>query len=460
MKEREMAEVDFEESRSPERAETTGTTVAGASVEMRELLRNASLTEQFVLDHPELVRLNAQLRGLGKPVDIDELARQIREKRRMSRELDDYRHEINVIAKKGRDVTPEERERARTLKPVVRELETKLSAIQEEVKTNFSWLPNLTAPEVPLGDESANRILRQVGTPRRFDFQPESHVQLGVRLDLLNFAGAARVVGKGFYYLKNELVLIRQALTMMTTRHLVEQGFTPVVSPLVARERTLFGTGYFPFSEGDSFAINRLEGASLIGTSEQTLVAQHMDEVLEEAQLPLRYLCDSPCFRTEGGNYGKMTQGMLRVHQFHKLEQIIFCRPEESEQWQQVALDNEEWLLQQLEIPYQVVLISAQDMGAPGYKKFDLEGWIPTQEKYVELTSNTNLTDFQTRRLNIRARDRETGKFFFPHTISATAFSDRLLIAIVETYQQQNGTILIPEKLQPFLGGLTEIARA
>jgi seryl-tRNA synthetase len=430
---------------------------AQAPPEKRALLKNASLTEQFVLDHPYLVTMNNEMRGVGMEINVDELARLIRDRRRLAREVDEYRHEINVIAKKGRDITDEERQRAREIRPLLKERETELSAVQEASNDQFSRLPNLTAPEVPAGGADENLTLMQVGEPRRFDFEPQSHVQIGETLDLLDMARAVKVVGKGFYYIKNELVLIRQALVTMVMKYYLERGFAPMMSPLLAKERTLYGTGYFPFAVGDSFGVTRLEGVSLIGTSEQTLVAQHIDELLAAKALPLKYVCDSACFRTEAGNYGKMTQGMLRVHQFHKVEQIIFCAPDESEHWQEEALRNEEWLLGQLELPYQVVLIACQDMGAPGYKKYDLEGWIPTQGKYVELTSNTNLSDFQTRRLNIRYRDPATGKTLFPHTISATAFSDRLLVALLENYQQADGSVQIPQALRPFLGGLTSI---
>jgi len=220
--------------------------------------------------------------------------------------------------------------------------------------------------------------------------------------------------------------------------------------PAAARERTLFGTGYLPFFPED---IYRIEGQDLclIGTSEQTLVGYHADEMLPAESLPLRYCAFSPCFRTEAGAYGKAARGAFRVHQFHKVEQIVFCRPEESEQWHEACLQHETALMDLLEIPYRVVRVCVGDLAAPGYKKYDVEGWFAGFGGYRETHSNTNLLDYQTRRLNIRARAEEG--LIYPHTISATMITDRALLAIIENNQQADGSVIVPPVLRPALGG-------
>jgi seryl-tRNA synthetase len=222
------------------------------------------------------------------------------------------------------------------------------------------------------------------------------------------------------------------------------------MTPCVAKERTLFGTGYLPFCAAETYALEN-ENLALIGTSEQTLVGYHADETLNPEEMPLRYCAFSPCFRTEAGSYGKASRGIFRVHQFHKVEQIIFCMPEDEEKCHEECLVNEEALLKDLEIPYRVVDVCVGDMGAPGYRKYDIEAYFAGFGGYREVTSNTNLTDFQSRRLNIRYKGKE-GKKGLVNTISATAVTDRVAIAILENNQQEDGTVLIPKALQPLTG--------
>ena len=240
-----------------------------------------------------------------------------------------------------------------------------------------------------------------------------------------------------------------QALFFWVQQQLVSRGFTLFMTPCVAKERTLFGTGYLPFFADQTFNLKD-EDLALIGTSEQTLVGYHADDVLEGKDLPLCYTAYTPCFRTEAGSYGKASKGIVRVHQFHKVEQIIFCKPEDSVKYHDFCLENEEYLLQQLGLPYHVVNVCVGDLGAPGYKKYDIEAFFPSFGGYREVTSNTNLTEFQSRRLNIRYKDGDDKGFV--HTISATAATDRMLICIMENYQQPDGSIIIPEVLRPYTG--------
>ncbi len=397
----------------------------------------------YVINNFDAVVENNKKRGFGD-TDISFLPGLAEKRVSLIQETDNIRSEIKQSSKqKGGDV-----EHIREIKEQLKAKEQELEEIQKKIDDTLLSLPNLTDPEVPVGTVEDNLVVRQEGERPNFGFKVRSHVEIGEKLGILDLERGSKLAGSGYYYLKNELVQIRMAIVQMFMKHLMEGGFQVLMTPVVAKERVFWGTGYFPFATKDNYKITD-ENLFLIGTSEQSLVAQHMDEMLQESELPLCYTADTACFRTEAGSYGRDTKGMIRVHQFHKVEQIIICKPEESEKYQKVALDNEEWLLKQLKIPYQVVLISTGDMGAPGYKKYDIEGWLPSQNRYMELTSNTNLTDFQARRLNIRVKGE---KKYYPHTISATGFSDRLLVAIIENYQQEDGSLRVPEVLVPFVG--------
>ena len=265
------------------------------------------------------------------------------------------------------------------------------------------------------------------------------------------------IIENRFFYLKNEAVLLRLALVQWTIQELMKEGFTPMFTPHLAKEQTLFGTGYLPFFSDEIYKIEG-EDLSLIGTSEQTLVGYHQDEVLPSLEQPKLYAGLSSCFRTEAGSYGKDTKGIFRVHEFYKAELIVVCAPEDSVKWHEKCQEIEERILDGLGLHYRVVNICVGDLGAPGYKKFDCEAWFPGQNKFREVTSNTNITDFQTRRLNIRYKTNE-GKVLFPHTISATGMTDRALLALLETYQNEDGSITIPEVLHPWTHGIKRIEK-
>jgi len=260
----------------------------------------------------------------------------------------------------------------------------------------------------------------------------------------------AKVAQSGFYFWKGQGAQLCNALFFWAQQELVKKGFTSFFTPCVAKENTLYGTGYLPFFADQTYQLDS-EDLALIGTSEQVLVGYHADETLNAGELPLCYTAFTPCFRTEAGSYGKATRGIFRVHQFHKVEQIIFCLPEESEKYHQVCQENEEYLAQQLALPYRVVDVCVGDLGAPGYRKYDMEAWFAGFGKYREITSNTNLTDFQSRRLNIRFKGTDGAKGFV-HTISATTVTDRWVIAIMENFQQEDGSVVVPEVLRPYTG--------
>ena len=402
---------------------------------------------RLIRENSEAVRANCVRRGF--PIDIDGLLKLDPDARQLGQEAEALRAERNRLSKEcAKD--PSARDKVKQLKEVLASKEEMLGKIQEKILQVVIRMPNMLAPDVPAGlDDSGNVEIRKVGEIPSFDFKIRDHQELGELLDILDIPSGAKVAATGFYYWKGKGAMLAQALYFWVQRVLVERGFTMFMTPCLAKERTLFGTGYLPFFADQTYNLVG-EDLALIGTSEQTLVGYHADDVLDGAELPLCYTAFTPCFRTEAGSYGKASRGIFRVHQFHKVEQIVFCKPEDSVKYHEMCLANEEYILQQLGIPYHVVNVCVGDLGAPGYKKYDIEAWFAGFGGYREVTSNTNLTSFQSRRLNIRYKDGDTRDFV--HTISATAVTDRVLIAIMENFQQADGSVIIPEVLRPLCG--------
>ncbi len=402
---------------------------------------------KWLRENPETLKANCVRRGCDADIDamvvLDKKIREIRT------QVENMQAERNALSKRCKD-DPSARDLVKEIKEKLTALEPELDQLDAQLFEQMSWLPNALDPAVPDGNtDEDNKLIRHVGELPKFDFQPRDHQDLGDLLGIIDTARGAKVAGTGFYYWVGKGAILAQATFFWVQKVLAERGFTPFMTPCTAREKTLFGTGYFPFFKDQSFKIEGLDIA-LIGTSEQTLVGYHADEILDGDKLPLKYTSFTPCFRTEAGSYGKASRGIFRVHQFHKVEQIIFCTPEMSEQHHLECLANEEFILQQLGIPYRVVDVCVGDMGAPGYRKYDIEGWFAGFNAYRELTSNTNLTDFQARRLNIRFKNKISKGFV--HTISATAVTDRCIIAILENFQREDGSVVIPEVLRPFTG--------
>ena len=402
---------------------------------------------KLIRENAEMIKANCQRRGF--PIDVDGLLVLDKDYRALDREIEELRARRNRLSKECAS-DPAARDEVKKIKLALNSKETALEALQKKMMTVLTRMPNLLAPDVPDGsDDTGNVEIRKVGTIRDFDFPIKDHQELGEMHDILDIARGAKVAGAGFYYWKGKGAMLAQALYFYVQRFLIERGFVMFMTPCLAKERTLFGTGYLPFFADQTYNLEG-EDLALIGTSEQTLVGYHADDVLDGEKLPLCYTAFTPCFRTEAGSYGKASRGIFRVHQFHKVEQIVFCKPEESPKYHEFCLKNEEDLLKALKIPYHVVNVCVGDLGAPGYKKYDIEAWYPTFKTYREVTSNTNLTSFQSRRLNIRYKQGEEKDFV--HTISATAATDRLLIAIMENYQQKDGSIEVPEILRPLAG--------
>ena len=403
---------------------------------------------KLLRENADVVRANCARRHC--PINFDTLLSQEKLYRELNTDVEELRAKRNRLSKECKD-NPAARDEMRLLRDELGRKEAVLNRAQEKLQGMLDFLPNLLAPDVPDGtDDMDNVELRKVGAIPTFDFKPRDHQELGEMLDILDIARGAKVAAAGFYYWKGKGAQLAQALYFWVQQELIKRGFTLFMTPCAAKTRTLYGTGYLPFFADQTFNLAGLDLA-LIGTSEQTLVGYHADDVLDAEELPLRYTAMTPCFRTEAGSYGKASKGIFRVHQFHKVEQIIFCKPEDSVKYHEEALANEEYLLQKLGLPYHVVNVCVGDLGAPGYKKYDIEAWFAGFGAYREVTSNTNLTSFQSRRLNIRYKAAD-GTRDFVHTISATAITDRAIIAILENNQRADGSVVVPEVLRPYTG--------
>jgi len=403
---------------------------------------------KLLRDAPDMVKANCQRRGCT--ADIDALLALDAAMRGLIAETEELRADRNRLSKECKD-NPAARDQVRAIKERLAVLEPELAAKEQALHDGLAWLPNLLDPAVPDGAGDAdNRELRTWGERPSFAFAPLDHQAICERLDILDIARGTKVAGSGYYYWKGQGAQLCNALFFWVQQELVRRGFTSFLTPCLAKGRTLFGTGYLPFFADQTYQLAG-EDLALIGTSEQTLVGYHADETLAAESLPRRYTAFTPCFRTEAGSYGKATRGIFRVHQFHKVEQIIFCLPEDSPARHEECLANEEDIVRRLGIPYRVVEVCVGDLGAPGYRKYDIEAWFAGFGGYREITSNTNLTDFQARRLNIRHKGADGAKGFV-HTISATAVTDRVALAIIENNQQADGSIVVPEVLRPLTG--------
>jgi seryl-tRNA synthetase len=314
-------------------------------------------------------------------------------------------------------------------------------------------LPNIPFDDVPVGkDDSQNVIVRQVGRKPSFAFSAKDYIELGTKLDLIDAGRAGKVAGPRFGYLKNQLPLIEFALISLVMDVVKKYQFIPVIPPVMLKEQMARGTGYFEATDKNEAYYLPQDKLYLVGTAEQSLAAMHSGEVFEIKDLPKKYIAFSTCFRREAGSYGKDTKGILRVHQFDKLEMFVLCLPEDSKKEHQLLLLIEEKLMKALDLPYQVVSICTGDLTRPSAKSYDIETWIPSENKYRETHSCSNCTNFQSRRLNIKYRD-SSGKLNFAHMLNATAFAmPRTLIAIMENYQQKDGSIKVPKALQKYTG--------
>lgn len=368
-------------------------------------------------------------------------------------EMEALRAEQNKISRGGKDNLVLISQ-AKEIKEKLKEMEPQLKAVDDELTPLLLMLPNIPFEDVIVGkDDSENAVLRKVGhTPKFIFHKPKDYMELGTDLDLIDVDRAGKVSGSRFGYIKGELALLEFALINLVMDTVKKEGFIPVIPPVMLKNEMARGTGYFEAADAKEAYYLPADDMYLAGTSEQSLIAMHAEEVLNENDLPLRYVGFSTCFRREAGSYGKDTKGILRVHQFDKLEMVIYSTPEDSRKEHELLLQIEEKLMKTLGLPYQVINICTGDLGRPVAKKYDIEAWLPSENRYRETHSTSNCTDFQARRLNIKYKDK-TGKPQFVHTLNGTAFAiGRILIMILENYQQKDGSIKIPKALHKYCG--------
>jgi seryl-tRNA synthetase len=413
-------------------------------------------------ESPDLVAQGMRRRGLD--VDVAALA-SLDEARRLARvRAEDLRAEQRRLGARIAGLSGEDKERAiegaASLAERYREALGQADALDGRFEAEWAALPNLPHESVPDGaGDDDNVELRRWGEIPEFDFEPADHLDLGEGLGVVDVERAAKVSGSRFGYLKGELVLLHFGLIQWALGRLIAEGFVPVLPPVLVRESALYGTGFLPGAREQAYAVGvsdpatgavEGDGLFLVGTSEVPLAAMHTDEILELDDLPLRYTGYSTCFRREVGTYGKDTRGLFRVHQFDKLEMFSFVAPEASWEEHDRLLAIEEALVQGLGLPYRVVNVCVGDLGDPYAKKYDIEAWFPGQGAYREITSCSNATDFQSRRLRTRFRaERGTEAV---HTLNGTAVAGRALIAVMENYQQGDGSVVVPDALRPFVG--------
>ena len=413
------------------------------------------LTIKYIRDHAELVQRSADAKGYQ--VDVAETLRLDRESRELGKQIDDLRARRNSVAaqiKNGKP-TPELIKQGKELKAQLAELEERHKALTAKLTAGIDRLPNIIFDDVPLGGEEDSVTVREWGEPRPSGVD---HLDYATGRGWVDFERGAKVAGAKFYYLKNELALLENALVQYGLAKVIAKGFTYMTVPHMVKGRVFAGTGFAPRTsdQSDEYFIER-EDLGLIATAEMSITGYHMDEILDEKDLPLLYAGYSPCYRKEAGAAGKHTRGLFRVHQFNKLEMYAFCLPEQSQQIHQQILGVEEEIWQELGIPYRVINIAAGDLGAPAAKKYDIEFWSPHDRTYRELTSCSNCTDFQANTVSTRVR-RQDGTIESVHTLNGTCISlARTLVAIIENYAHDGGKLTVPAVLRPYLADRGEL---
>jgi len=411
---------------------------------------------KFLREHPDVVR--ASQKGRGESVELVDQILAIDEKKRAAvTEFETLRQEQNTLSKSVGAARGDEKtallENAKALADKVKAADTKRAQVEEQTKELLLQLSNLLDTQAPIGGEEDFLLIEHVGTPRDFDkdgFQPKDHVELGKLLGAIDTERGAKVAGSRSYYLTGVGALLEFALVNYAIQSAVKNGFTPVIPPVLVNPAAMEGTGFLGQAAENVYRIEK-DDVYLVGTSEVPLAAMHMDETLPADKLPLRYAGYSTCFRREAGTYGKDTRGIIRVHQFDKVEMFTFCKPEDAQAEHQRLLQWEKDFLTAMEIPFRVIDVASGDLGSSATRKFDIEAWIPTQGAYREVTSTSNCTEFQGRRLNIRYKDSEGVKAIA--TLNGTLVAiPRMIVAILENHQNADGTVNVPAALQPFLG--------
>lgn len=417
---------------------------------------------KFIRAQAEAVKKNCELRNIK--CDIDKLL-DLDEKRKKSlqyiEELKAEKNKLNdliQLAKDGERKTLIEQGKA--VKEKLGKVEPELENIEKEYRELLLQVPNMTHPDSPVGkDDSENKEIERYGEPPKFSFEPKGHEELMTALDIIDFERGAKVSGSKFYFLKNEGVFLEQALINFAFQKLVKKGFIPFTTPDLAKDKVLLGIGYNP--RGKETQIYSVENTdlNLVGTAEITMGGYHMDEIIPEDKLPLRYVALSHCYRTEAGSYGRHSAGLYRVHQFTKVEMFAYTLPEDSEKMHAEIKNLEVEIFKDLGVPFRVVDICTGDLGGPAQRKYDLEAWMTSRNDWGEVTSTSDTTSYQARRLNVKV-ERKDGKKEYLHMLNGTAIAvSRALIAIIENYQQADGSVKIPEVLRKWIPGNKSIIR-
>jgi seryl-tRNA synthetase len=411
---------------------------------------------RYIRENAAAVQENSRNRGVEADVGlVVELADR---RSALIQDLNELRQRQNQMAKSiGREQDPEARDRliaeSRAMKDRIPEKETELAEVERRLREELLKIPNMTHPDAPIGkDDSENVEIRRWGEIPEFGFDVKDHVKLGESLGIIDFDAGAKVAGSKFYFLRGDAVFLELGLVRYAMDILTQRGYQPTITPDLARDEMLVGTGFIP--RGPETQIYSVEDSdlSLIATSEISLAGSMADEIVDENELPIRLAGLSHCFRTEAGSHGRASRGLYRVHQFTKVEMFAFTTPEQSQELHAEMLEIEERIFQGLGLPYRVVDICTGDLGGAAYRKFDLEAWMPGRNDYGEVTSTSNTTDYQARRLHIRYR-RDGGRPQLLHTLNGTAIAiSRALIALLENYQQEDGSVLLPEVLVPYVG--------
>jgi len=397
---------------------------------------------------------------------IDELLALNKKRKELTTSSETKKAEVNKVSreigelKKNKQDADAQMKQVAALKVSMEADANELDEVQKKQTNILLNIPNLPINEVPVGpDEEHNVEVKRWGTPKTFDFTPADHADIGERLGMLDFESAAKITGARFVVYKGAIARLERALINFMLDHQTSKGFTEMLTPFIAHERSLLGTGNLPKFEDQLFKLNSEQPWYLIPTSEVTLTNLKREQIVEEAEFPFLYAAYSPCFRSEAGSHGKDVKGLIRMHQFNKVEMVSICSPSQSEEVHQKMVKSATEILEKLGLPYRTLALCTGDMGFASQKTFDLEVWVPSQNKYREISSISNCGDFQARRANIRFRNKE-GKVEFAHTLNGSGLAvGRTVVAILENYQQKDGSVQIPEALQPYMGGLKEIRK-
>ncbi len=426
---------------------------------------------KYIEENKEKVKSAVKVKGLD--VDIDTLLGLNKKRKTLLAEIEKLRAERNKNVEKIKSESSKKEsliEEGKSIKDKLKMVEEDYRKIKEEFEGLMLLVPNIPSEDTPIGDGDEDNVeLKKWGEIPEFDFPIKSHIELGENLDILDLKKGAKVSGFRGYYLKNEGVLLHLGILWYALNKLIEKGFTPFIPPTLVNKFALVGSGHFPFDEDEVYQIanpGKLEGGEeivnpkyLVGTAEPSLLAYYADSVLDD--LPVKACGISPCYRSEVGSYGKDVKGLYRIHEFMKVEQIVICRAdiEESNSYLEEMREISEEMLQELNIPYRLLSICTGDMGAGKYKMYDIEAWMPARNSYGETHSDSNTTDWQTRRLNIKYKDEEGNKRHAFALNNTAIASPRILIAIMENYQQKDGSIVVPDVLKPYLGQKEVIKR-